>query len=361
MKLFIDTKKRELIKSAASNVALDRLVLKRRDLIPLEYVFCENGKAVATPAGTAITCALKLAFNDPNFLALASGEPPTLNLNTVPLEASFSTGKASLPALIEIRWTVPGEVTRTATLKAEVQNSVILGTEGTPQAMPDGKATQAEAIAGTDNEKWMTPLRTAQAIAELAPPPTWDSVLNKPATFTPSAHTHPASQITGLSEFIVSSAPALSIVSTTHIATGSADTYAVDGLVSANPSHVLITLNGVTQNPASDYTVNLASGTITFTGYPPTGTQIVATALGLRSVQAPLDPALYLYAFDTSADGLTTYSGRLLNADRPAAPALPETATNWTIKRTALNAAGRVLGITSATGSWLNKETLAYS
>lgn len=164
MKLFIDRKKREFVKSAASNVALERLVLKRRDLVPLEYVFCENGKAVATPAGTAITCALKLAFNDPNFLALASGEPPSLNLNTVPLEASFSTGKASLPALIEIRWTVPGEVTRTATLKAEVQNSVILGTEGTPQAMPDGKATQAEAESGTNNSAWMTPLRTAQAI-----------------------------------------------------------------------------------------------------------------------------------------------------------------------------------------------------
>lgn len=165
MKLFIDTKKRELIKSAASNVALDRLVLKRRDLIPLEYVFCENGKALPTPVGTEIACALKLAFTDANFSALASAGPlPALNLNTAPLEAAFATGKASLPALIEVRWTLPGEVTRTATLKAEVQNSVIIGTEGTPQAMPDGKSSEAEAVAGTDNEKWMTPLRTAQAI-----------------------------------------------------------------------------------------------------------------------------------------------------------------------------------------------------
>jgi hypothetical protein len=164
MKLFIDRKKREFVKSAASNVALDRLVLKRRDLVPLEYIFVENGAAVAMPAGTAITCALKLSFTDANFLALASGGSPTLNLNTAPLEAAFSTGKASLPALIEIRWTVPGETTRTATLKAEVQNSVIIGTEGTPQAMPDGKSSEAEAIAGTDNEKWMTPLRTSQAI-----------------------------------------------------------------------------------------------------------------------------------------------------------------------------------------------------
>jgi len=164
MKLFVDLKKREFVKSAASNVALERLVLKRRDLVPLEYVFVENGKPVATPAGTAITCALKQNFNDANFIALASGEPPFLNLNTVPIEASFSSGKSSLAVLIELRWTLPGEATRTATLKAELQNSVILGTEGSPEAMPDLKATRSEAEAGVNNEKWMTPLRTMQAI-----------------------------------------------------------------------------------------------------------------------------------------------------------------------------------------------------
>jgi hypothetical protein len=164
MKLFLDRKKREFVKSTTSNVALEHLVLKRRDLVPLEFIFVENGAAVTLPTGTEIKCALKLAFNDANFLALATGASPTLDLNTVPLEAAFSTGAAALQALIEVRWLVPGETLRTATLKAEVQNSVILGTEGTPQAMPDGKASQAEAEAGASNEKWMTPLRTSQAI-----------------------------------------------------------------------------------------------------------------------------------------------------------------------------------------------------
>lgn len=163
MKLFIDRKNRRFVKSAASNVALDRLVLKRRDLVPLEVIFVENGAAVATPAGTTTTVALKKTFADSNFLALA--ESGTLNLNTVPLEAAFASNPASIPAFIEIRWSVPGETTRTATLAVEVQNSVIIGTEGTPAAIPDGKATQAEAEAGTNNDKWMTPLRTRQAIA----------------------------------------------------------------------------------------------------------------------------------------------------------------------------------------------------
>ena len=175
-----------------------------------------------------------------------------------------------------------------------------------------------------------------------------------------NTHTHAASAITGLAEFIVSSAPALSITATTHIATGTTATYSVGGLASSNPAHVLVALNGVTQNPSTDYTVSEASGTITFDAPPAAGTQIAATALGLRTVQPPIDPTLYLFAFDSTLDGLTTYSGRLLNADRPAAPALPETASTWTIRRTTLNAAGRVLSTASAIGSWANRESLSF-
>ena len=164
MKLFIDRKARKFLKSAASNVALERIVLKRRDLVALEYVFVENGQVVTASTGTTITCAIKRKFTDANFLALASGTPPTLNLNTIPIEASFATGEAVLAVYLEVRWAATGETTRTAILKADLQNSVIIGTEGTPEAMPDGKATQAEAEGGTNNTQWMTPLRTAQAI-----------------------------------------------------------------------------------------------------------------------------------------------------------------------------------------------------
>jgi hypothetical protein len=174
-------------------------------------------------------------------------------------------------------------------------------------------------------------------------------------------HTHAATEITGLSSYIIAAAPGLSITTTTHIADGLTDTYAVSGLASADPSHVLVSLNGVTQSPGTDYIVNLATGKIIFDDYPSAGQQIVFTALGLRSVQRPIDPTLYIYAFDQSSNGLTTYSGRLLNANRPAAPALPETATTWTIRRSTLNAAGRVLATASAVGSWLNRETLSYA
>jgi hypothetical protein len=398
MKLFLDQKNRRFVKSAASNVALQTLVLKRRDQVPIEVVFVENGVDVDPVAGTQTTVALKSSFSDANFLALAAPGQTILDLNTLPVEAAFSLDPASIAAFLEIRWTAPSQALRTATLQVEIQNSVILGDEATPAALPDGKATQAEAEAGTDNEKWMTPLRTAQAIEALAATD-WDSISGKPATFPPSSHTHTAadiedfaeavvavsppvdwssltgkptefppeahnqdaSTITGLSEFIISSAPGLQINTTVRIGDGVSTTFPIDGLVSSDPEHVLVALNGVTQTPGTDYLVSEATGTITFDAPPAAGMQISCTALGLRTVQPPINPTLYLYAFDLSANGLTTYSGRLLNTDRPAAPALPETANTWTIKRSTLNAAGRVLATATATGAWLNRETLAFA
>ena len=396
MKLFIDITSRRFVKSAASSAALPALTLKRRDSLALEIVFVQRGAAVATPVGTTFVTALKATYADTNFLALAASG--VLDLNTIPLEAAFASSPAVVSALLEVKWTSTGEATRTATLPVEIQNSVIIGTEGTPSAMPDGKATQAQAEAGTDNDKWMTPLRTAQAILRLAatswgsitgkptdfpasphthpaaqisdfaaavvavsPPVAWSNLTGKPATFPATAHTHPATDITGLSAFIIASAPGLSINSTIRTGNGTSTTFPIDGLVSNDPEHVLVALNGVTQTPTTDYVVSEASGTITFDAAPSAGTQIACTALGLRSVQPPIDPTLYLFAFATSTDGLTTYSGRLLNADRPSLPALPETATTWTVRRSTTDAAGRVLTNATATGAWLNRETLVFA
>jgi len=178
---------------------------------------------------------------------------------------------------------------------------------------------------------------------------------------SPIGHTHDATEITGLSSYIIASAPGLQINTTVRIGDGTSVTFPIDGLVSSDPEHVLVALNGVTQTPGTDYLVSEATGTITFDPAPSAGMQISCTALGLRTVQRPIDPTLYIYAFDQSANGLTTYSGRLLNANRPAAPALPETATSWTIRRSTLNAAGQILATATAVGSWANRETLAYS
>jgi hypothetical protein len=163
MKLFVDLTTRRFVKSAASSAALPTLVLKRRDLLPIEVIFVQRGAPVAAPSGTVTKVALKQSFGDSNFLAVA--DSGYLDLYTTGVEALLPGDTSKADALLEVRYARTGEATRTATLQVEIQNSVILGTEGTPAAAIDYKATQADAEAGNDNDKWMTPLRTAQAIA----------------------------------------------------------------------------------------------------------------------------------------------------------------------------------------------------
>jgi hypothetical protein len=199
MKLYIDLATRRFVRGqGGTSTALSRLTFKRRDVIALDIDFLQRGEVVPTPAGTTIEAALKSKFSDGEFFALADSNG-TLDLYTQPVEDLFVGNTASVSALIEVKWSAPGEAMRTATLAVELQNSVILGDEGTPSAMPNLKATEDEAAAGTSNEKWTTPLRVWDAIrAWAAANFTWASLAGKPSAFPPSTHTHTASQITDL-------------------------------------------------------------------------------------------------------------------------------------------------------------------
>jgi hypothetical protein len=238
MKFHIDINTRRFVRSAAAAIPLETLFFKRRDAFEVEVVFVDRSGIVPTPAGTSFLAGIKSSFGG-DFLALTDAAG-VLNLHTTGVEALFAAEPEKVSAYFEIKSTTIGEETRTHTLQIDLQNAVILGDEGLPTSSPSFKATQAEAEAGTDNEKWMTPLRTAQAF---------------------------------------------------------------DALMAAST---------------------------------------------------------FIHAFDQSPDGLTVYSGRLVSADLPAPPALPETATTWTIRRSTLNAAGSVLATASAVGSWLNRQTLSY-
>ena len=269
MKFYIDIATRRFVRGPASSIPLDRTFFKRRDKMPIEIVFVEKSAIVPTPAGTTFSTGLKTAFADAEFLAI-SDSTGLLDLYTTGVEALFADDPATVSALLEVKTSRPGEETRTSTLAVDLENSVILGDESTPSTVPSLKATEAEATAGTDNEKWMTPLRTAQAIAALAASD-WPSISGKPELFPPSAHSHPAEEITGLEDFVI----------------------------------------GAT---------------------------------------------LFLRAFDS--DGLTTYSGRLREADRPPAPTPAEQSPAWHITRTIFAPAGNSSNSSTALGAWVDRETL---
>jgi hypothetical protein len=176
MTLYLDKDTRQFRKSVSSAAVMPSLILKRGDDLNITLQFV-SGFAVAT-AGSGATgkLAIKAEPADANFLALAAswtapGEGQTaytfaLDLFTDEMEAAFAAEPDTISAVLEIEWITSTETLSSVSLPVTVQNHVIRGTEGTPSEATDLKATQAEAEAGSSNEKWMTPLRVFQYVAK---------------------------------------------------------------------------------------------------------------------------------------------------------------------------------------------------
>jgi hypothetical protein len=225
MRIYIDLDTRRILLSPTRPAT--RLEFKRRDNDAFEVQFLRAGGTQELPAGTSARVGLK-ATDDyaGEFLAtdtltqsgtgsetIYSGD---FNLNTVALEELFPDEPASITAMLEVEWTTGTQVGSSLTLPVIVYNDVIRGDEGDPAHLPlfytsetpDFLATQSEAESGTDNTKWMSPLRTAQAIAALTEDgvSSWNDLTDKPSTFPPASHTHPLEDITGLDNALLGKA-----------------------------------------------------------------------------------------------------------------------------------------------------------
>lgn len=143
--------------------------------------FGRGGQVVEWPENAAGTFAIKLEFGG-QFVALAPSWTPSgygadrhysfdVNLNTQELEALFAEEPASVSLLAEVSVTSGAQIFSSQTLRVIVTNDVIRGDEGDPTETIEYKATQAEALEGASNEKWMTPLRTKEAVGAFPPSP----------------------------------------------------------------------------------------------------------------------------------------------------------------------------------------------
>ena len=271
MKLFLDLPTRQFVRSAASSAPLPRTFFKRRDKAQIEIVFVEKAAAVPIPSGTTFLTGLKTGFAATEFLAL-SDSTGLLDLHTEAVEALFAEEPDTVTALLEVKTTAPGEETRTATLAVDLQNSVILGDEGSPAAQVSLKATSADATSGVSNEKWMTPLRTAEAIAALGGGSggtaiNWSTLTGKPATFPPSSHTHPISEVAGLQTALNSKQAAGSYAPATHTHDASAitsGTLSIDR-IPVLPSQAPVVVNGLLASVTSAQETTIVTGTVVIT------------------------------------------------------------------------------------------------
>lgn len=104
------------------------------------------------------------------WISISNGYQFSFNLNTTEIEEAFDGEPESVDGMIELTWSSGGTVTSSFTLPAKIWNDVIRGDDGIPTpSANDMRATKAEAEAGESHMRWMTPLRTREAIEALAP------------------------------------------------------------------------------------------------------------------------------------------------------------------------------------------------
>ena len=141
---------------------------------------------------------------------------------------------------------------------------------------------------------------------------------------------------------------------------GVAKVFTITGLKSSDPNHVIVTINGVTQEPTIDYLVNQGAGTITFSSAIPNGAKVVVVVLGLYSASQRV-PDLYVHSFATNPAATFNYYGMLLNSDVPSTGS-PAAVAKWTITRSAVSSAGAITSSATATNvAWNNRETATYA
>jgi hypothetical protein len=166
---------------------------------------------------------------------------------------------------------------------------------------------------------------------------------------------------TAVLNFGLPQAGLLDSAKTTLTGNGALRTFSVNGLRSSDPNHVIVAINGVTQEPTADYLVNQGAGTITFTSPIPNGAKIVVVALGLYSATTQRDPDNYIHSFAINTAGTFSYYGLLLNSDIPTTGSAAAVA-KWIITRSALTTAGAVTATAKATNvAWTNRETATYA
>jgi hypothetical protein len=307
MRIYLDIDSRRLL--ATLTRPLTFLDFKRRDNDSIELQFLRDAVVQQLPAGTTARVGIKPDGDyDAPFLAVAtltqSGTGTStvylgeLNLNTAALAAAFSSEPVTLSAMLEVEWVTGDVVSSSKTLPAKIHNDVIRGDEGQPVSLPifysaatsDFKATQVQAEAGADNATWMTPLRTAQAIAELAATD-WDSVSGKPSTFPPSAHTHAVADTTGLQaaldgKAVTSHTHPLSALTQSSATTGQVATWNGTAWVPQTASAGVNSYNDLTDKPSTfpptthnHSASEITSGTLALARIP-TGTTSSTVALG---------------------------------------------------------------------------------
>ncbi len=164
-----------------TGVAVEVLAMTCRDKFPVDVKFISLGRYVDLPSGALGALSLKVPGSWSGVVRATGGQWTKtgvgkdavygffLRLDTVELLELFAGEPSSVDLAMELEWSYGAPSVRSTSVPVPVvvSNDYIRENDGVPVEAIDRKATQAEAEEGLVNDKWMTPLRVAQAAAKI--------------------------------------------------------------------------------------------------------------------------------------------------------------------------------------------------
>lgn len=153
--------------------------ITRGDSFPVNITFLKNSEVVQLSDSATGLIGFKLSSApSSDFLVSSSswylgGQGSNayysfnIDTNTQELSEAFvaAGNPNSIGCLMEIQWVDSGYKSSSQSFFLNITNSLISGEEATPSVYQGIKATTTDAQNGTDDTKWMTPMKVAQAIS----------------------------------------------------------------------------------------------------------------------------------------------------------------------------------------------------
>lgn len=127
LEIFVDVLNRKILSKADTKFTLAKMALKRDDRVPFRIVFVVGTSSFAIPDSFSVSVGIKASYTSTQYLSFSASATGTIDLSSDEIQALFSEGQEKVSALFEVKWEDSTSAFRSATLPAEIQNSVILG------------------------------------------------------------------------------------------------------------------------------------------------------------------------------------------------------------------------------------------
>jgi PKD repeat protein len=146
LEVFIDPRARKILSRANTRSVMQKMFLKRDDLVNFQIVFVNDDQPFGLPSDFAVTVGIKASYASEDFIAFSDSVNGTLSLASDPVQDLFADEPDTVEAIFEVKWEDETSASRTASLPVIIQNTILRGNTADPGATTGGGGFTASGL-----------------------------------------------------------------------------------------------------------------------------------------------------------------------------------------------------------------------